>query len=174
MKTKHKVYIAILAAFVVFDLVLCYFAFIKPDKLETKIFKNDYLEFKYTEDYGLKERESKLSLGKDKKSGQIDIVITELTDEMLKRDNNFIILEANEEFEDNNDEYFLTYYGEYKVNDYIVKDFLYTNDQEGKQVDFNYIIHNKKLILISYVNENEYFDLYEYKVLDIINSLKIS
>ena len=82
MKTKHKVYIAILAAFVVFDLVLCYFAFIKPDKLETKIFKNDYLEFKYTEDYGLKERESKLSLGKDKKSGQIDIVITELTDEM--------------------------------------------------------------------------------------------
>lgn len=80
----------------------------------------------------------------------------------------------NEEFENNNPDYFMDYYGEYKVNDYVVKDFLYKNPKDGKQIDFNYIIRNEKLILISYVNKNEFFDLYEYKVIDIIKSLKIS
>jgi len=174
MSKKKKIYIAIIIAFVVVDLVLCYFAFFRKDKIETKTFKNDYLEFVYTDEYIVKERETKISIGKDEKSGQIDIVITELSDDVLKRDNNFIIQEANEEFEENNKNYFISYYGEYKVNDYVVKDFLYTNDKENKQIDFNYIIHDKKLILISYVNEDKYFDLYEYKVLDIIKSLKLS
>lgn len=174
MDKKKKIFIAIIVAFVVVDLVLCYFAFFRKDKIETKTFKNNYLEFTYTDDYSIKERETKISIGKDDKSGQIDIVITELSDDVLKRDNDFIIQEANEEFENNNKNYFVNYYGSYKVKDYVVKDFLYTNENAGKQIDFNYIIHNKKLILISYINEDEYFDLYEYKVLDIINSLKIS
>lgn len=171
---KKKIYIGIIIAFVVVDLILCYFAFIKKDKLENKTFKNNYIEFVYTDDYSIKERENKISIGKNGNSGQIDIIITELETDVLKRDNDFIILEANEEFENNNKDYFMDYYGEYKVNDYVVKDFLYKNTKEGKQIDFNYIIHNEKLILVSYINENEYFDLYEYKVLDIIKSLKIS
>lgn len=171
---KKKIYIGIIIAFVVVDLVLCYFAFIKKDTIENKTFKNSYIEFVYTDDYAIKERENKISIGKDENKGQIDIIITELEEDVVKRDNDFIILEANEEFEKNNSDYFMDYYGEYKVNDYVVKDFLYKNPKDGKQIDFNYIIHDGKLILISYVNKNEYFDLYEYKVIDIIKSLKIS
>ena len=147
-----------------------------PDDKIIAVMPNDVSSVRvlYIDDYSIKERETKISIGKDDKSGQIDIVITELSDDVLKRDNDFIIQEANEEFENNNKNYFVNYYGSYKVKDYVVKDFLYTNENAGKQIDFNYIIHNKKLILISYINEDEYFDLYEYKVLDIINSLKIS
>ena len=50
----------------------------------------------------------------------------------------------------------MDYYGEYKVNDYVVKDSLYKNPKDGKQINFNHIIHNEKLILISYVNKNEF------------------
>ena len=137
---KIQIFIAIIVAFVVVDLVLCYFAFFRKDKIETKTFKNNYLEFTYTDDYSIKERETKISIGKDDKSGQIDIVITELSDDVLKRDNDFIIQEANEEFENNNKNYFVNYYGSYKVKDYVVKDFLYTNENAGKQIDFNYKI----------------------------------
>jgi len=77
------------------------------------------------------------------------------------------------DFENKNQNYYVTYYGEYKTDNYIVKDFLYDEETNTRQIDMNYIIENNKLILITYINNNEYFDLYEQNVLNIINSIKV-
>lgn len=171
---KKNLFIGILIIFVIIDTVLFYFAFLKKDKIETKVYENEYLTFEYISDYIIKEIDSKnISLGKDEKSGQIDIVITELSDEILKRDTGFIIYEATEKFITENADYYQNYYGTYETTNYVVNDFLYDADN-GNQVDMNYIISGNKLVLISYANTNQYFDLYEPIVLEIINSLKIS
>ncbi len=174
-KKKYKyIVIAILSAVVIFDLVLFYFAFLKDDSPKKKEYSNDDISFTYTSDYTLKEKGNKISLGRDDESGQIDIVINELSDDTIKRDVNIIINEANQEFEKNNKDYFMSYYGDYKTNNYTVHDFLYADEENGKQIDINYIIKDNKLILITYINKDQYFDLYEQNTLDLINSIKIS
>lgn len=173
-KNKKNIFIGILLLFVVIDLVLVYFNFFRDNEVKIETYSNKHLSFEYTSDYAIKEHsENKISLGKDEKSGQIDIVITELTPEMLLKDHGFIIYEATQKFIKENEDYYQNYYGKYKTTNYEVNDFLYDTD-EGKQVDMNYIIANKKLVLISYVNTNEYFDVYEPYVLDLIKSIKIS
>ena len=175
MTKKKKAYIivgSIFLLFIILDLILCYFIFFKKDQVETKIYQNQYIKFEYTDDYVIEEKnDNKILIGRDKKSGEINIVITELDNEVLKRDNGFIISTALKEFEDENEDYFSNYYGKYVVGKYEVNDFLY--DDGKNQIDLNYIISNNKLILISYVNENKYFDLYEENVLDIINSIEV-
>lgn len=173
-KKKKTIFIAIIALFVVVDLVLVYFNFFKEDKITKETFTNKFVSFEYTSDYVVKEySDNKISLGKDEKSGQIDIVITELTPEMLLKDHGFIVYEATQKFIKENEDYYQNYYGSFKTPNYEVKDFLYDADN-GNQVDMNYIIANKKLVLISYANTNEYFDVYEPYVLDLIQSIKIS
>lgn len=174
-KKKKNLFIAFIILFVLIDLVLVYFAFFKKKIATEKEYKNEHISFTYTSDYTIKEVNSnKISIGKDKKSGQIDIIITELSDEVLKRDYGFIIDEAKNDFENNNDNYFMDYYGEYETENYIFKDFLYSNETNNKQIDLNYLVYENKLILITYVNEDKYFDLYESNVLDIIDSIKVS
>ena len=173
-KNKKSIFIAIIVLFVVVDLVLVYFNFFKDNEIKKVTYSNKYLSFEYTSDYAIKVHDdNKISIGKDEKSGQIDIVITELTSEMLLKDHGFIIYEATQKFVKENEEYYQNYYGSYKTSNYEVNDFLYDTD-DGKQVDMNYIIANKKLVLISYANTNEYFDVYEPYVLELIKSIKIS
>lgn len=173
-KKSKYIFIGILVLLLIVDIILFYFAFLKKDTIEEKTYENEYISFNYTSDYTIKEIDSKnISLGKDEKSGQISITITELSDDVIKRDEGFIINEAVKEFEANNKDYFSNYYGTYKTEKYIVNDFLYDTD-DGNQVDLNYILDGNKLVLISYINSNQYFDLYEPNVLAIISSIKLS
>lgn len=171
-KKRKYVIIGILVVIVIIDIILFYFAFLRKDTVKVLEYKNEYISFEYKSDYSLKEKDSKnISLGKNDKSGQINITITELTDEVAKRDPGFIINGSISDFESANEDYYASYYGEYKTKKYVVKDFLY--DDNERQVDMNYIVEGNKLILISYVNSNQYFDLYEPNVLEIINSIEI-
>lgn len=175
MTKKKKTYIIfgiIFSIFIIIDLILCYFVFFKEDKAEIKSYENKYIKFEYTSDYALKEiSKNEINLGKDKKSGEINIIITELNEEVLKRDQGFIINSALKEFESKNEDYFSNYYGNYEIGEYKVNDFLFDNGKN--QIDLNYIISGDKLVLISYVNKNNYFDLYEENVLKIIESIEI-
>ena len=173
-KKKYKyLIIALIVLVIIIDIVLFYFAFLKKDTLKMKEYKNTDYSFQYRSDYEVKEiSKEKISLGSNNKTGEINIVVTKIDDEALKRDKMFIIDEAQKEFSNNNENYLMNYSGSYNVNDYTVYDYLF--DDEERQIDLNYILKDDKLILISYVNDNEYFDLYEERVLDIINSLKIT
>lgn len=173
-KNKKYIFIGILILFVIIDLVLVYFNFFNKTEIKKETYSNKYISFEYTTDYAIKEDgANKISLGKDEKSGQIDIIITELSPEVMLKDPGFIIYEATQKFIKENEDYYQNYYGTFKTSKYEVNDFLYDAD-EGKQVDMNYIIANDKLVLISYVNTNEYFDIYEPYVLELIESIKIS
>ena len=172
MKKKYLTAKIIFLVFIIIDLILCYFVFFKKEKIENKTYENSYIKFEYTSDYSLKEvSENEITLGKNKESGEISIIISELDDEVLKRDPGFIINSALEEFEDKNENYFSNYYGTYELDKYVVNDFLY--DDGKNQIDLNYILSENKLVLISYVNQNNYFDLYEENVLEIIKSIEI-
>jgi len=173
MNKKKNIFIIVIALFIIIDLVLCYFVFFKKDKVSNKEYKNSDIIFTYTSDYEINVDDKKISLGKDEKSGQIDIVVTELSKDVLKRDKDIIIKEAIKEFEEENDTYYGSYYGEYKTDKYLVKDFLYSDEENKKQIDLNYIIHDDKLILIAYTNNDKYFDLYSSSVVDLVKSIKV-
>ena len=173
-KSKYLyIVIAIISLVVVLDIGLFYFAFIHKDTVVEKKYENDNISFTYTTDYVLKVENNKISLGRDDKSGQIDIVVNELSNEANNRDESIIIEEAKKDFEKKNNNYFVGYFGDYKVGKYTVHDYLYSDESSGKQIDLNYIYKDNKVIVISYTNDDKYFDLYEGSVLDIINSLEI-
>jgi len=175
-KKKKKICITLsfFAVILIIDIILFYFAFFKDNRIKNKQYKNEYISFIYTSDYFIEEKNSKhISLIKEDESGEIIISINRLSDDVALRDKDIIINEVVNDFENKNQNYYVTYYGEYKTDNYIVKDFLYDEETNTRQIDMNYIIENNKLILITYINNNEYFDLYEQNVLNIINSIKV-
>lgn len=171
-KKKKLLFTIFIISLVILDIILFCFIYVKDTK-KVKKYENEYLEFEYTGDYTLKEDSHKISISKQNKSGQIDIVISELSQDIIERDEDIIINEVNNDFENNNSSFTLSYNNEFKVNNYIVKNFLYIDENNNKQIDLNYIIDNDKLILISYTNVDKYFDLYISNVIDILESINI-
>lgn len=171
-KKKKLLFTIFITILVILDVMLFCFIYVKDTK-NIKKYENDYLTFKYTGDYILKEEDHKISISKQDKSGQIDIIISELSKDVVEINEDIIISEVNNDFENNNSTFTLSYNNEFKVNNYKVKNFLYIDENQNKQIDLNYIIDNDKLILVTYTNIDKYFDLYISNVMDILESIKI-
>lgn len=171
-KKKKTLFTISIILLVILDVILFCFIYLKDTKRINK-YENEYLEFEYTGDYILKDDKHKITISKQDKSGQIDIVISELSKEVIERDKNIIISEVNNDFENNNSTFTLSYSNEVKINNYVVKNFIYIDENNNKQIDLNYIIDNDKLVLISYTNVDKYFDLYISNVINILESIKI-